>query len=79
MGKNQGLNALVVPTFEKITLPETNVAPENGWLEYDRFLFGMAYSQVQTVGFRERTKNIYPALSIAKATKQSKTEDLPFT
>ena len=24
----------------KVTLPETNIAPENGWLEYDRFLFG---------------------------------------
>ena len=22
------------------TLPETNMAPENGWLEYDRFLLG---------------------------------------
>ena len=21
-------------------LPETNIAPENGWLEYDRFLLG---------------------------------------
>ena len=23
-----------------VTLPETNIAPENGWLEYDRFLLG---------------------------------------
>ena len=23
-----------------ITLPETNIVPENGWLEYDRFLLG---------------------------------------
>ena len=23
-----------------ITLPETNIAPENGWLEYDCFLVG---------------------------------------
>ena len=22
------------------TLPETNIAPGNGWLEYDRFLLG---------------------------------------
>ena len=31
-----------------ITLPETNIASENGWLEYDQFLmfpFGMAYFQ----------------------------------
>ena len=27
------------------TLPETNIAPENGWLEY-QFPFGMAYLQV---------------------------------
>ena len=35
------------------TLPEINIAPENGWLEYDRFLFGMAYFQGRTVSFRE--------------------------
>ena len=23
-----------------VTLPETNIAPKNGWLEYDRFLLG---------------------------------------
>ena len=28
-----------------ITLPETNIAPENGWLE-DEFPFGMAYFQM---------------------------------
>ena len=27
------------------TLPETNIAPENGWLE-DEFPFGMVYFQV---------------------------------
>ena len=26
--------------FKIVTLPETNIAPENGWLEYDRFLLG---------------------------------------
>ena len=34
------------------TLPETNIAPENGWLEY-YFPIGMAYFQVRTVSFRE--------------------------
>ena len=34
------------------SLPETNIAPENGWLEY-YFPIGMAYFQVQTVSFRE--------------------------
>ncbi len=35
-----------------INLPETNIAPENGWLEY-YFPIGIAYFQVQTVSFRE--------------------------
>ena len=26
--------------YIKSTLLETNIAPENGWLEYDRFLLG---------------------------------------
>ena len=30
------------------TLPETNMAPENGWLE-DEFPFGMPYLQGRTV------------------------------
>ena len=34
------------------TLPETNIAPENGWLE-DYFPFGKAYFQGRTVSFRE--------------------------
>ena len=29
----------------QLTLPETNIAPENGWLEY-LFPFGMAFFQV---------------------------------
>ena len=39
------------------TLPETNIfAPENGWLEYDRFLLGPGlFSGALTVGFREGT------------------------
>ena len=38
-----------------LSLPETNVAPENGWLEYDCFLSGrgMAYFQGRAVRFRE--------------------------
>ena len=34
------------------TLPETNMAPENGWLEY-YFPIGKAYFQGRTVSFRE--------------------------
>ena len=35
----------IVIIIVMITLPETNIAPENNWLE-DEFLFGMAYFQV---------------------------------
>ena len=31
-------------TVIHLTLPETNIAPENGWLE-DEFTFGMAHFQ----------------------------------
>ena len=41
-------------TGPRVTLPETNIAPQNGWLE-DEFPFGMAYFQGQTVSFREGT------------------------
>ena len=34
------------------TLPETNIAPENGWLE-DAFPFGKPYLQGRAVSFRE--------------------------
>ena len=33
-----------VSGFDELTLPETNIAPENGWLEY-YFPIGMAYFQ----------------------------------
>ena len=36
------------------TLPEINIAPKNGWLEY-YFPIGEAYFQVRTVSFREGT------------------------
>ena len=32
--------------------PETNMAPENGWLE-DDFPFGKPYFQVRTLSFRD--------------------------
>ena len=36
-----------------LSLPwNEQLAPENGWLEYDRFLLGMAYFQRRTVSFR---------------------------
>ena len=31
---------------KKNTFPKTNIAPENGWLEYDRFLLGKVTFQV---------------------------------
>ena len=39
------------------TLPETNIAPENGWLE-GVFPIGKAYFQGRTVSFREDTCEI---------------------
>jgi len=41
-----------------ITLPETNVAPENQWLE-DEFPFGKDYFQGRTVGFKEGILSSY--------------------
>ena len=35
-----------------VTPPETNIAPENGWLEYDRFLLGRPIFRCY-VSFRE--------------------------
>ena len=46
------------------TLPEINIAPENGWLEYDRFLFGMAYFQGRTVSFREGLSLVWNSLTL---------------
>ena len=40
-------------------LPETNIAPKNGWLEY-YFPIGMAYFQGRTVSFREGNLLISP-------------------
>ena len=38
----------------KVTLPETDIEPENGWLEYDRFLLGPGlFSGAFAVSFRE--------------------------
>ena len=40
------------------TLPETNIAPENGWLEYDRFLLGWPIFRGEVlVIFREGIPN----------------------
>ena len=38
--------------FSGDTLPKTNIAPKNGWLEY-YFPIGDAYFQGRTVSFRE--------------------------
>ena len=37
----------------KLTLPETDMAPKYGWLEYKPFLLDQADFQVRTVSFRE--------------------------
>ena len=41
------------------TLPETNIVPENGWLEY-WFPFGKAYFQGKNVSFWEGNPFIIP-------------------
>ncbi len=42
------------PKSQAITLPETNIAPKNGWLEYDPFLLGFGlFSGAFAVSFRE--------------------------
>ena len=42
------------------TLPETKMAPENGWLEYDRFLlgFGLFSGAFGPVSFRFRVQQL---------------------
>ena len=37
-----GVRCSIAMLYDQITIPDTNVAPENGWLE-DCFPFGMAY------------------------------------
>ncbi len=45
-------NIIFQGSFCGVTLPETNIAPKNGWLEY-YFPIGEAYFQGRTVSFRE--------------------------
>ena len=40
--ENERLEPKITRLKRKTTLPETNIAPENGWLEY-YFPIGMAY------------------------------------
>ena len=42
----------LLPEAGRLTLPKTNIAPENGWLEF-YFLTGEACFQVRAVSFRE--------------------------
>ena len=51
-------NGGICQSKEKFTLPETNIVPENGWLEYDRFLLGWP-SFRGYVSFREDNIYIY--------------------
>ena len=45
------------------TLPETNIAPKNGWFQY-YFPIGKAYFQGRTVSFREGKFEGFPSLII---------------
>ena len=43
--------AVIFPILDVVTLPETNIAPKNEWLE-DEFPFGKAYFQGWAASFR---------------------------
>ena len=45
------------------TLPATNIAPKNKWLEYDRFLWDTLFQQGRAVSFRECTYPFHVFLS----------------
>ena len=49
---------MIIERLIIITLPETNIAPKNGWLEY-YFPIGKAYFQGRTVSFREGTVGVF--------------------
>ncbi len=42
-----------LPTPQIPSLKLTGIAPENGWLEYNRFLLGWPKNQGRAVSFRE--------------------------
>ena len=46
------------------TLPKTNIAPENGWLEDEISYWGPAYFQGQAVSFREGTLQLQAVLPL---------------
>ena len=43
--QNYTLKHLDMKEYQRSTLPETNISPENSWLEYNHFLLGPAYFQ----------------------------------
>ena len=51
LGKHMYLQQL--PSTKVSTLPETNIAPANGWLEDNRFLLGPGLFSGAKVSFRE--------------------------
>ena len=53
-----GGGIMIIERLIIITLPETNIAPKNGWLEY-YFPIGKAYFQGRTVSFREGTVGVF--------------------
>ena len=60
------------------TLPETNIAPENGWLEYDRFLLGPGlFSGALAVSLPEMTGcfglGVFPILLLIQKSGQKTT------
>ena len=48
----------------RCTLPETNIAPENGWLEY-RFLLDMRISEIKTLIINHNERVIFPGKTVS--------------
>ena len=48
-----------------LTLPETTVAPENGWFEYDRFLLGNPFFRGENVSFSQGTQFLKKGLNLS--------------
>ena len=47
-----------------LTLPETNIAPENRWLEDDPFLLGWPIFRGRTVSFRECNSSHFQSVTL---------------
>ena len=68
---------LTLACFLPATLPETNIASKNGWLEY-YFPIGEAYFQGRTVSFRECSHVSFPGFSGNNSILETSHSSKPF-